>query len=48
MQQAVADLAPPPAVVALREVWDGSEEHALALAALIAASGELWPKLREA
>lgn len=48
MQQAVADLAPPAAVVALREVWDGSEEHARALAALIAASGELWPKLREA
>lgn len=48
MQQALADLAPPAAVVALREVWDGSEEHALALAALIAASGELWPKLREA
>jgi transcriptional regulator with XRE-family HTH domain len=48
MQQAVASLAPPPAVVALRDVWDGSEEHALALAALITASGELWPKLREA
>jgi len=48
MQQALTDLAPPPAIVALREVWDGSEEHALALAALIAASGELWPKLREA
>ncbi len=48
MRQALAGLAPQPAVVALSQVWDGSEEHALALAALIAASGELWPKLREA
>jgi hypothetical protein len=30
---------------AVRETWDGSQEHAAALANLILASGELWPRL---
>lgn len=30
---------------AVRETWDGSEEHAAALAKLILASRELWPTL---
>ena len=32
-------------VDAVRETWDGSQEHAAALADLILASGELWPGL---
>jgi transcriptional regulator with XRE-family HTH domain len=40
--------APPPATVAaaLEEVWDGTEAHETALAHLIAASAELWPKMK--
>jgi hypothetical protein len=34
-----------PAFTALRGVWDGTNDHALALADLIEASGRLWPKL---
>jgi len=34
-----------PALGAVRETWDGSEEHAAALARLILASRELWPGL---
>lgn len=30
---------------AVRETWDGSEEHAAALAKLVLASRELWPTL---
>jgi hypothetical protein len=30
---------------ALSRTWDGSDDHATALAALISVSGELWPKL---
>jgi transcriptional regulator with XRE-family HTH domain len=30
---------------AVAATWDGSPEHARALASLIAASGELWPRL---
>ncbi len=30
---------------AVRETWDGSQEHAAALAKLILASRELWPTL---
>jgi hypothetical protein len=39
---------PPPGAVAaaVDEVWDGTRAHEKALAALIAASGELWPKMR--
>lgn len=40
-------LEPPPALDALRQIWDGSEAHAAALARLILASGELWPLLGE-
>jgi predicted transcriptional regulator len=47
MQQALVGYAPPSAVAALNDVWDGSEEHADALASLISASGELWPQLQE-
>jgi transcriptional regulator with XRE-family HTH domain len=32
---------------AVDEIWDGSEAHADALAQLLLASRELWPKLRE-
>jgi predicted transcriptional regulator len=46
MQQALVGHAPPSAVAALNDVWDGSEEHADALASLISASGELWPQLK--
>ena len=48
MQQR-ASSAPGPAAAfdAVREIWDGSGEHAVALAKLILASGELWPRLGE-
>jgi transcriptional regulator with XRE-family HTH domain len=35
------------AVDAINEIWDGSGEHAAALATLIRASSELWPRLGE-
>lgn len=35
------------AVDAIDEIWDGSDEHAVALAKLILASRELWPGLGE-
>jgi hypothetical protein len=38
-----ADAAP--VLDAVRETWDGSQEHAAALADLILASRELWPGL---
>jgi hypothetical protein len=40
--------APTPASVsaAVEEVWDGTEAHEAALAVLIAASAELWPKMK--
>jgi transcriptional regulator with XRE-family HTH domain len=34
-----------PVMDALRDTWDGSDEHAAALAKLIVASRELWPTL---
>jgi transcriptional regulator with XRE-family HTH domain len=34
-----------PVMDALRDTWDGSDEHAAALARLIVASSELWPTL---
>jgi transcriptional regulator with XRE-family HTH domain len=34
-----------PALTAVSEIWDGSDAHAQALAALIRASAELWPQL---
>lgn len=37
--------APTKAHVALDETWDGSDQHAEALAVLIKASKELWPDL---
>lgn len=45
--QNIGPLEPPPALDALRQIWDGSEAHAAALARLIFASGELWPLLGE-
>jgi transcriptional regulator with XRE-family HTH domain len=47
MQQYSVDAAAAvePVLEAIRETWDGSEEHANALAKLILASGELWPTL---
>ncbi len=36
---------PQEALDAVKQIWDGSDEHAAALAHLIAASAELWPKL---
>lgn len=37
--------APQRAIDAVQQVWDGSGAHEDALAQLIRASGELWPKL---
>ncbi len=36
-----------PVVDAVRDTWDGSEQHAVALAKLVLASRELWPTLGE-
>ena len=47
IREALKQAGPVPAVDALLGVWDGSIEHAEALARLISASGELWPKLGE-
>ena len=38
---------PNEAIDALQRIWDGSDEHAAALAALISASGGLWPGLSD-
>jgi hypothetical protein len=39
--------SPPPTVAAaVGSVWDGSREHEQALAALITASAELWPRMK--
>ncbi len=46
MQEYSASRTPAPAAEVLRDVWDGTEAHALALAALLRASRELWPKLK--
>lgn len=46
-QNAILDAKPDPALDALQDIWDGSAEHAAALASLIHASRELWPNLRE-
>lgn len=37
--------SPDPLMDAVRETWDGSQEHAAALAKLVLASRELWPTL---
>src|SRR5438128_9784132 len=42
-EQAGAD----PVLCAVRDTWDGSEQHAVALAKLVLASRELWPTLGE-
>jgi transcriptional regulator with XRE-family HTH domain len=39
--------APASVAAAVEEVWDGSEAHEAALAFLIVASAELWPKMKE-
>jgi transcriptional regulator with XRE-family HTH domain len=36
-----------PVMDAVRDTWDGSDEHAAALAKLILASRDLWPSLGE-
>jgi transcriptional regulator with XRE-family HTH domain len=46
MQQYSSSRTPAPAAEVLREVWDGTDQHALALAALLRASRELWPNLK--
>jgi transcriptional regulator with XRE-family HTH domain len=38
---------PQRAIDAVQQVWDGSTAHEDALAVLIRASGDLWPKLRK-
>jgi transcriptional regulator with XRE-family HTH domain len=40
-----AAVPPDPLMDAVRETWDGSPEHAAALAKLVLASRELWPTL---
>ena len=46
-EQSGAAPSPPATVaVAVESVWDGSREHEQALAALITASAELWPKMQ--
>jgi hypothetical protein len=45
MQEQGATPVPDPALRALTDIWDGSDEHATALAQLIRASEELWPNL---
>lgn len=48
IQKEVEGTALPQEVLdALRRIWDGSHEHAAALATLIRASGELWPDLSD-
>lgn len=47
-QQRSHSAAPDEALSAVNDVWDGSEAHAAALARLVFASRELWPKLRGA
>lgn len=45
-EQTLADAGgPKEAVEALRRVWDGTGDHAAALANLIEVSGRLWPEL---
>lgn len=43
-QNAATTTSPDPLLDAVRDTWDGSDEHAAALATLIRASRELWPK----
>ena len=38
--------APATVSAAVEEVWDGTETHEKALASLIVASAELWPKMK--
>jgi arginine repressor len=45
MQEQKVGPDPDPAFRAIREVWDGSTAHAAALARLVRASRELWPRL---
>jgi transcriptional regulator with XRE-family HTH domain len=46
-QQGPRTARPESALHALEEIWDGSEAHAAALASLVRASVELWPRLGE-
>lgn len=47
-QQTVPDADGIPGVIAaVRRTWDGSEQHAAALAELIDASRKLWPDLSD-
>lgn len=46
MQQYSSCRTPAVAARVLWEVWDGTDQHALALAALLRASRELWPNLK--
>ena len=43
---AVRTSAPTTVAAAVAEIWDGSDAHENALAALIVASAELWPKMK--
>lgn len=46
-KQPGAPVAPPSTLAdAVTEVWDGTEQHDAALAALVVASAELWPKMK--
>jgi ribosome-binding protein aMBF1 (putative translation factor) len=45
MQEQKVEPGPDTAFRAVKEVWDGSSAHAAALARLVRASGELWPRL---
>lgn len=48
-QQHVPDEdAPDDVLAAVREVWDGTEVHATALAELVKTSRRLWPELADA
>lgn len=41
-----SSLGPRNLTAAVEEVWDGTEAHEVALASLIVASAELWPKMK--
>jgi hypothetical protein len=46
-QPGIPKPAPTTVAAAVEDVWDGSEAHEQALASLIVASAELWPKMKE-
>lgn len=46
-KQSAGTTRPPTTVAAaVEEVWDGTEAHQKALASLVVASAELWPKMK--